>query len=82
MAPRGLCEVAGGLDLTSAEDRVVNGQGVLGQAFASGVPQVSLQATSEPGGVGSGARAAGLSTVVALPVLQAGKVLAVVAWYF
>ncbi len=78
----GFCEVAGGLDLTSAQDRVEKGHGVLGQAFASGVPQVSLQATTEPGGVGSGARAVGLGTVVALPVLQAGKVLAVVAWYF
>ena len=78
----GFCESAGALDVGGAEGRVDKGQGALGQAYASGVPWVSQQAQGEPGGVGSAARAAGLNTVVALPVLQGGSVVAVVAWYF
>ena len=84
-------ESAGALDMGSAQDRVDKGQGVLGRAFASGVPLVSLQAAAEPAGVGSAAPAVGLDTVVALPVLHEGQVghvrhvrhvVAVVAWYF
>ena len=78
----GFCESAGALGVGSAEDGVEKGQGALGQALASGQPMVSQQAMNEPAGVGSGARAAGLVTVVALPVLQHGRVVAVVAWYF
>lgn len=78
----GFCESAGALDVGSAEDRVDKGQGAVGRAFASGVPLVSQQAVGEPAGVGGAARAVGLSTVVALPVLHDGQVVAVVAWYF
>lgn len=78
----GFCESAGALDMGNAQERVEKGQGVLGLAFASGTPLVSQQAVNEPGGVGSAARAVGLATVVALPVLHDGHVVAVVAWYF
>ena len=78
----GFCESAGALDMGHAEDRVEKGQGALGRAFASGVPLISQHAVSEPGGVGSAARAAGLGTVVALPVLHDSHGVAVVAWYF
>ncbi len=78
----GFCESAGPLDAGTEPDQVDKGQGVVGRAWASALPLVSLKASSEPGGVGQGARAAGLGTVVALPVLQNGQVVAVVAWYF
>ena len=78
----GFCEFAGTLDTGRPEDRVGSGQGVMGQALASGEPGVSEQAASEAGGVGAGARAAGLQTVVALPVLHGARTAAVVAWYF
>lgn len=78
----GFCEQAGPLDAGPVEDRVVRGQGTLGRALATGVPAISLQADLEPGGVAANASAAGCRTLVALPMLQAGQVVAVVAWYF
>jgi hypothetical protein len=66
----GFCEAAGPLDTGSLADRVDAGEGALGRAFARGVPEVGASS------------AAGLSTLVALPVLQAGRVAAVVAWHF
>ncbi len=82
---QGFCERAGTLEARRLEDRVDKGQGALGRSWASGIPAVSLQAAAEPGGVGTGASAAGLAAVVALPMLRAGQVTAVeavVAWYF
>ncbi len=78
----GFCERDGALDSGPLEDRVGKGQGTVGRALAQGVPSVSLQAEREPGGVGVWASQAELNAVVALPVLQAGRVVAVVAWYF
>jgi hypothetical protein len=78
----GFCEVDGALDIGRLDEGVERGAGVLGQAFASGVPAVCAQAADEPGGVGLAARAAGLAAVCALPVWQAGRIAAVVAWYF
>ncbi len=66
----GFCEVDGTLDTGPASDRIDAGQGPLGQALATAVPAVG----SSP--------VAGLSSLVALPVLQAGRVVAVVAWHF
>ncbi len=71
----GFCEQAGALDGGRFEDRVMSGQGALGQALASGVPRIGALA-GEPG-----AGVAGLRSVLALPVLQGGRVVAVVAWY-
>ncbi len=56
------------------------GHGLSGLAW--GEPGVSEHAAGEAGGVGASARAAGLRAVVALPVLQGSRVVAVVAWYF
>ncbi len=78
----GFCERDGALPSGTLEDRVSKDQGALGRALAQGVPGVSLQAEREPGGVGVWASQAELNAVVALPVLQAGQVVAVVAWYF
>jgi hypothetical protein len=66
----GFCELEGALDTGPASDRVDAGQGPLGRALASGVPAVGESTV------------AGLSSLVALPVLQAGHVVAVVAWHF
>ncbi len=78
----GFCQRDGALASGAQEDRVGKGQGAVGRALAQGVPSVSLQAEREPGGVGVWARQAELNAVVALPMLQAGRVVAVVAWYF
>jgi hypothetical protein len=78
----GFCEVQGALDIGPEDERVDAGQGALGLALLTGVPQVCQPAAIEPGGVGVAARAAGLQAVVSFPVLRAGRVAAVVAWYF
>ena len=80
MRREGFCEVLGMLD--GGSERVLSSQGALGQALATGVPQVAGNAGHEPAGVGAAARAAGLEALVALPVLSHGRVTAVVAWYF
>lgn len=66
----GFCELEGPLDTGPLEDRVDAGRGPLGRALASGVPAVGDSTVS------------GLTSLVALPVLQAGRVVAVVAWHF
>lgn len=76
----GFCEQAGPLAHDVA--RTSASLGLLAQVAATGVPGVSLQASAEPGPVGEAARAAGLTALVALPVLHGNELAAVVAWYF
>jgi hypothetical protein len=66
----GFCELEGVLDTGPASDRIDAGQGPLGRALASGVPAVGESTV------------AGMASLVALPVLHAGQVVAVVAWHF
>ena len=73
---------------------VERGLGAIGQAFQSDIPQVVEMAGAEPGGVATmqsaadttpvaaQADAAGFESILALPVLREGRLLAVVAWYF
>ena len=73
---------------------VERGLGAIGQAFQSGIPQVAELAGAEPGGVATKqsaadatpgaapADAAGFESVMALPVIRDGRLMAVVAWYF
>lgn len=76
----GFCEVQGLLE--PGHEPVARGQGVIGKALSSCVPAVAEPAAGEAGEVGAAARLAGLESVLALPVLRAGRVAAVVAWYF
>jgi hypothetical protein len=78
----GFCEALGTVGEAASADAVAPGQGCLGRAFITGVPALSDAAASEPGAVGAAAHAAGLASLVALPVLRAGRLVAVVAWYF
>ena len=79
----GFCETQGSLDHGPVDEAIESGQGTLGQVLASGVPQVGTDATNEPAGVGTAARAAALTAVVGLPVTGPnGAIAAVVAWYF
>jgi hypothetical protein len=66
----GFCEIDGPLDTGRAEDRIDAGRGPLGRAMASGVPAVGDSMVD------------GMTSVVALPVLRAGRAAAVVAWHF
>jgi GAF domain len=76
----GFCERAGALDVGG--EPALHGIGALGRALASCVPVIAEQAADEPGSVGLAAREHGLASLVALPVLREGRVVAVVAWYF
>ena len=76
----GFCETTGTLEADSG--RLESGQGSLGNAFTTAIPAISEHAVDEPGAVGAGARAAGVKSLLALPVLREGRVAAVVAWYF
>jgi hypothetical protein len=76
----GFCEVQHGVGAGSS--RVERGQGALGRAWDTGVPVLVEDAAAEGGGVGSAAQAGGLTSLVALPVLQGTAVVAVVALYF
>ena len=78
----GFCEATGTVGEAAADAAVEPGQGSLGRAFITGVPALSDAAASEPGAAGAAARMAGLQSLVALPVLRAGRLVAVVAWYF
>ena len=75
----GFCETAG--PLRASEGGTVLA-GAIGKTFASGVPVINENASSEPGTVGDSAKAAGLSSLIALPVVTDGAVSEVVALYF
>jgi hypothetical protein len=73
----GFCETQGLLQ-ASTDASIAPGQGVVGRAFATAVPMLTERAADEPGSVGT----TGWTSVAALPVLNKGRVRAVVAWYF
>jgi hypothetical protein len=73
----GWCETQGLLQ-ASSDVAIAPGQGVVGRAFATAVPMVTERAADEPGPVGT----TGWTSMAALPVLNKGRVTAVVAWYF
>jgi hypothetical protein len=78
----GFCESDGPLPPTPFETMPERGQGAVGRAFLTGVPTFSDKASAEPGSIGASAAAAGLSSVVAVPIVRDGKLAAAVAWYF
>lgn len=56
--------------------------GLLGRVWTSGVPAVSASIADEISPVGTSARKAELASMVAIPVLDAGRTKAIVAMYF
>lgn len=62
--------------------RVGRGAGPIGRVWASGLPEVSEAIAHDPSPVGRSARKAGLSSLLALPVLEEGRIRAVVGLYF
>lgn len=77
----GFCEHAGMLADLPAEQVLARGQGSIGRVYLSGVPVLSESLVDEPW-VGADALAAGLSSLVALPIIKHGHLTSVVAWYF
>jgi len=62
--------------------RIERGQGVLGQVLLTGKPQIRRYLKDSSEAIAVSAQQAGLDAVVAIPVLNAGRVGAVVAMYF
>jgi len=78
----GFCEAGGLLAAAPEHLGLDRGQGTIGRVFLTGVPGVSGNAASEPGGWGAAAAELGLETMLAVPVIQEGRLVAAVAWYF
>ena len=78
----GFCEIGGSLTPSAGDAGPERGQGTIGRAFLTGAPAFSDNAASEPGSIGASAAAAGLQSVVAVPIVRDGLLVAVVAWYF
>ncbi len=73
----GFCEMTG--PLSDAGTAVEPGQGSIGRCWFTGLPVTGRNLASEPGPV---ARVHGLSALVVLPVLDAGRFVAALALYF
>ena len=78
----GFCETAGTLAPSPDTAVLARGQGTIGRAFLSGVPGITSQAEAEPGGLGAEIRRAGLKSLVAVPVVRDGRLVACMGWYF
>jgi hypothetical protein len=78
----GFCEKFGVIAPGDANERVGRGEGALGRALSAGMPSLVSRASFEPGSAGTVARATGNETLVTVPVMRAGRVAAVIAWYF
>ena len=59
-----------------------SGKGTIGQALLSGAPGITSQVEAEPAGLGAEVSRAGLKSLVALPVVRDGRLVACMAWYF
>jgi len=77
----GFCESAGALTGAPEGPVVERGQGCIGSTFVTGAPCLSDDAAHQPV-VGAAAQSAGLRWLVAVPVLQGGRLMATVSWYF
>ena len=78
----GFCETEGALPAGDEGLALAADVGSIAAAFATGVPQISQDATAEPQGIGAAAKAAGLQTLLAIPVVTDDAVGEVVVLYF
>ena len=78
----GFCEAGGRIEAAPEHLALESGQGTIGKVFLTGVPAVSDNAASEPGGYGAAAAEIGLASLLAMPVIQSGRLAAVAVWYF
>lgn len=65
-----------------AETRLQPGDSTISRCWTTGMPEISERIGEEGSASGASARKAGLESLLALPVLEAGRLKAVVAFYF
>jgi hypothetical protein len=78
----GDCDYASELASEYAQARITKAEGIIGQAWLTGIPVLRDGIAADPSAAGRSAAAAGLGAAMALPFLQEGALKAVVAWYF
>jgi hypothetical protein len=77
----GYCEHVANLAATYRDAVVPRGSGALGQVWRTGAPSLASDLTGEPAMLAQSTAEAGLTTMVAMPVIADAAIKAVVAWY-
>lgn len=77
----GYCERVSDLQALYYGLTLSGGEGTLGHVWRSGVPAICTDLSSEPQIIREAAHAAGLTTMVALPIISDGALKSIVAWY-
>ena len=78
----GFCEQGGRIESSPSHIALERGQGTVGKVLLTGVPAVSDNASSEPGGYGAANAEMGLESLLAVPVVQRGRLVSAAVWYF
>jgi hypothetical protein len=78
----GDCEQNAQLAADYQSAKVGKGDGAIGQVWLTGIPAVRATIADDPSSAGRSAVAAGLTTMVAVPIMQDRGLKAVVVWYF
>ncbi len=78
----GHCDRVPEFTLDHADTRLTRESSLVGRVWALGLPAISENIHEEASALGASAKKAGLSTLMALPVLDAGRLKAVVTFYF
>jgi hypothetical protein len=78
----GQCDVQADFATAYNSCSIEAGRGAIGQCWLSGIPQVRSTVMTEPSVAEINALAAGLQSIVALPMITNGRLTSVVSWYF
>jgi hypothetical protein len=76
----GDCDTDVDLAAEYAGQTIGRGDGLLGEVWRSGIPAISDEIAGEESISGVSARAAGMTSTVALPFINDGRLKAVIAW--
>lgn len=77
----GFCEQCPDLAAVYAGHSIPAGVGTVGQVARTGVPAISTAAAAEPAPIADSLAGTGLGSLVAMPVIDGGRVVSVVVWY-
>ena len=77
----GDCDTQSDLVAEYAGKTIAKGEGAIGEIWRSGIPAISDHIADEPSASGQSARAAGMTSIVALPFIDGGSLKAVAVWY-
>jgi len=78
----GFCEQGGRIVSAPRHLALGRGQGTIGQVLVTGVPGLSDAAGAEPNGWGDAAAELGLASLLVMPIVERGRLVAAAAWYF